>query len=181
MATQGKANQQRKSVDAGQEVPVEAPAEVTRADAPAGKAAAKESMAPAAAEASAPVAAEPPVEAAAPAAEPEITASVPAPLAIVEQMVDSATESVSASFEFDAALWSKKSVAFWAENAAAFLDLAERIASARSLEEIVDLQSRFASARFEAFVRQSQDLMEFAKGMAVLPTASLRASHKQAA
>ncbi len=184
MATQGKANKQSKSIDAGQEVPVETPAEATRADAPAGEAAAMEPPAPVVAEpprAEAAVAAELPVEGITPAAEPETSRIVASPVMIIEQAADFTTESLSASFEFDAALWSRKSVEFWAGNAAAFLDFAERIAAARSFEEVVDLQSRFASARFEAFVRQSQELMEFAKGMAVLSAAPLCASHKRAA
>jgi hypothetical protein len=153
MATQGIADQHP---DAEQESPVAAPAKATPG-APAGEAAAVE----------------PPAQSAA-----DIVA---APLAVIEEAAQTARESVSATFEFDATLWSKKSFELWSENASAFLDLAERIVTAKSFEEILDLQSRFASARFEAFVRQSQELMGFTQGLAALAAAPLRDASKKAA
>ncbi|PPD43435.1 MAG: hypothetical protein CTY15_09660 [Methylocystis sp.] len=94
-------------------------------------------------------------------------------LAVVEQTFEKTTEAFSASFDFDASLWSKKSFQLWAENAAAFFDLAEKIARAQTFEEVVDLQSRFANDRFEAFVRQSKELMGLAQSAATLSAAPL--------
>lgn len=95
-----------------------------------------------------------------------------APLAVVEEVVETA-KAFSASFQFDTSVWPKKSFELWAESAAAFFELAENVARAQSLEEVVDLQSRFASERFEAFVRQSKELMDFAQNVAVLSAAPL--------
>ncbi len=158
MAKQGKADQHSGSPGAGQEPPVEAPA-----------------PAPAPLEAHAD-------EAAAP--EPSNEGAVDvvyAPLAVIEEAVEPAQESFSASFEFDTALWSKRSLELWSENAAAFVGLAEGIAKAKSFEEVVDLQSRVASERFEAFIRQSKELMEFARGLTTLSAAPLCDASKKAA
>lgn len=162
MATQGKAGKQSKSADAGQDFPVEAPAESILADAPAYDAPFAETVA-------SPTVLDEPVR------EPavEIVDVVAAPLAVIEEAVESATEAFAASIEFDAGAWSKKSFELWAESAAAFLELAEQVAKAQSFEEVVDLQSRFANARFEAFVRQSQDLMGFAKSLATFSATPL--------
>lgn len=172
MATQNsKAGKQSKSADAEREAPAQAPEDTTLVDAPAAAAPAVEATAVAAAAVEAPVS---PV-AAAPAPKPaaEAVEVVSKPLATLEQVVESTTEAFSASFAFDASLWSKKSLELWAESAAAFLDLAERIVKAQTFDEVIDLQSQFASERFEAFVRQSKDLMELAQSMASVSTAPL--------
>ncbi|WP_457798947.1 phasin family protein [Methylocystis sp. S23] len=162
MATESNADSQSKPIDAaGQDVPVGAPAEPT----------------PAAAEA----AAEPAIAAAA-AQEPVAAAAdiAPAPLALVEEAVETAAEGFAASFSFDSSLWSRKSLDLWAENAAAFFELAEQVSKAESLEEIVDLQSRFARERIEAFVRQSKELMDFARSVAVFSPPPLCDARKAA-
>lgn len=156
MAKQGKADQHSGSPGAGQEPPVEAPAPAPL-EAHADEAAAPEPLNEGAVDV------------------------VYAPLAVIEEAVEPAQESFSASFEFDTALWSKRSLELWSENAAAFVGLAEGIAKAKSFEEVVDLQTRFASERFEAFIRQSKELMEFARSLATLSAAPLCAPSKKAA
>ncbi|MGB5083368.1 MAG: phasin family protein [Methylocystis silviterrae] len=152
MATQGKTKQHRGATDAGRETPVEAPLDAHA------------------------------VEAATPEPSNEGAVDViPAPFAVIGEVVQPAQESFSVSVEFDAALWSKKSLELWSENAAAFVGLAERLAKARSFEEIVDVQSRFASERIEAFIRQSKELMEFARSLATLSAAPLCDASKKAA
>lgn len=111
---------------------------------------------------------------------PEIVDSISTPLAVIEEAVESATEALSASFQFDTSDWSKKSIDLWAENASAFLDLAEEIGKAKSLEEVLDVQSRFASDRFAAFIRQSQELMDLARRVATLSVAPLCGAQKAA-
>ncbi|WP_363350966.1 phasin family protein [Methylocystis echinoides] len=157
MATKSKAD---KSIplDAGQAAPAEAPEEALRAEIPAQEPVLSEAASPAAP---------------APTPEPEIVDIVSAPLAVIEEAAESAAESFSASFEFDTSAWSKKSLELWAENAAAFLEFAEQVVKAKSFEEAVDIQSRFASERFEAFVRQSQELMDVAKNLASFAAAPL--------
>ncbi|KAF2990800.1 phasin family protein [Methylocystis sp. MJC1] len=162
MAKQGKADQHSGTPGAGQETPAEVPA-----PAPAPVPATLDAHAD---------------EAAAPAPLNEgVASAVVAPLAVIEEAIEPAQESFSASFEFDTALWSKRSLELWSENAAAFLGLAEGIAKAKSFEEVVDLQTRFASERFEAFIRQSTELMEFARGLTTLTAAPLCDASKKAA
>lgn len=72
-------------------------------------------------------------------------------------------EFIAASFRFDSAEWTKKSFELWSENATALLDLAEQMARAKTLDEIVSLQSRFATDRLDSFLRQSKDVMSFAQ------------------
>ncbi|KAF0127815.1 MAG: hypothetical protein FD139_305 [Methylocystaceae bacterium] len=64
---------------------------------------------------------------------------------------------------FDPALWQQKSIDLWAENATAFLDFAERLASAKTIDEVTTLQSRFVSDRLDTLLRQSTELMTFAQ------------------
>lgn len=159
MAKNSKGTSQSNSVDAGQEIPDAAPAETTPAGAPTGDEATAEAIV--ISEASSPE----------PAA--EIVDIVSTPLAVVEEAVETATEGFAAAFSFDTSEWSKKSLELWSEHAAAFFALAEQISKAQTFEEIVDLQSRFASERFEAFVRQSKELMDVAKNMASATAAPL--------
>jgi hypothetical protein len=127
----------------------------------------------ASAEAPAEIIAEPVVESVA--AEPvaEIVDIVSTPLAVIEEAVESASESFAASFKIDSSTLTQKSLALWSENANAFFDFVEQIARAKSFEEAVELQSRFASERLEAFLRQSKDLMESVRDIASLSTAPL--------
>ncbi len=155
MAKQSKGSSQSNSVGAGPEAPDAAPAEATFVAAPAGDEAAVVS------------------EAASPEPAPEITDIVSAPLAVVEEAAETATEGFAAAFAFDASEWSKKSIEVWSENAEAFLVLVEQVSKAQTFEEIVDLQSRFASERLEAFMRQSKELMDVAKNIATLSAAPL--------
>ena len=64
---------------------------------------------------------------------------------------------------FDPALWQQKSIDLWAENATAFLDFAERLANAKTIDEVTTLQSRFVSERIDALLRQSTELMTLAQ------------------
>jgi len=159
MATHSNDGSQSNSVDAGQETPAAAPADTKLAGAPAGDKATVE----------------PVVAAGAAAPEPKAESAdvASAPLAAIEKVVEAATEGFAAGFAFDSSLWSKKSLEFWAENAAAFFEFAERLSKAQSLDEIVDLQSRFARERAEAFLRQSKELMDFAKSAATVSVAPL--------
>ncbi len=173
MAIKGK-TEKRSPVDSAETVPVGAPQDATHAETPAEAVtmdAAPELAAPE------PAAVEPvaPVAAAA-----EIVDIVSTPLAVIEQAAESAAESFSASFDFDASAWSKKSLELWSENANAFLAFAEQLGKAKSFEEAIDLQSRFASERFEAFVRQSQELMAAAKTLTSFAPAAFRDMRKAA-
>ncbi len=163
MATKSKAD---KSIplDVGQAVPAEASEEAPRAEIPV-----EPALTQAAPEAT-PVAY----------SEPEIVDLVSTPLAVIEEAAESAAESFSASFDFDTSGWSKRSLELWAENAAAFLEFAEQVAKAKSFEEAVDIQSRFTAERFDAFLRQSKELMEIAKGLATFTAVPLCDARKAA-
>ncbi|WP_442754992.1 phasin family protein [Methylocystis sp. JAN1] len=160
MAKNSKGGSQSNSVDAGQEIPDAAPAETTLAGAPAGHD--EGTVEPVVAN-----------EAASPEPAAEIADIVSAPLAIVDEAVETATEGFAAAFSFDSSEWSKKSLELWSEHAAAFFAFAEQLSRAQTFEEIVDLQSRFASERFEAFLRQSKELMDVAKSIATVTAAPL--------
>lgn len=67
--------------------------------------------------------------------------------------------------EFDPAIWSQKSIDLWAENATAVLDFAERLANAKTLDEITNLQSHFMSERFDTLLRHSNELFSLAQRM----------------
>lgn len=62
-------------------------------------------------------------------------------------------------FDFDASAWTKKIFELWSENAYALVDFAEGLAKAKTFEDLMTLQSRFANEQFECFLRQSKDLM----------------------
>jgi hypothetical protein len=168
MAIKGK-TEKRSPVDSAETVPVGAPQDATHAETPAEAVTMDAAPEPAAVEPVAPVA-----------AAAEIVDIVSTPLAVIEQAAESAAESFSASFDFDASAWSKKSLELWSENANAFLAFAEQLGKAKSFEEAIDLQSRFASERFEAFVRQSQELMAAAKTLTSFAPAAFRDMRKAA-
>jgi hypothetical protein len=168
MAIKGK-TEKRSPVDSAETVPVGAPQEATHAETPAEALTMDAAQEPAAPEPAAPVA-----------LAAEIVDIVSTPLAVIEQAAESAAESFSASFDLDMSAWSKKSLELWSENANAFLAFAEQLGKAKSFEEAVDLQSRFASERFEAFVRQSQELMAAAKTLTSFAPAPFRDMRKAA-
>jgi hypothetical protein len=117
---------------------------------------------------------------AAPIIEPGLVDVVATPLATIEEAVETATEAFSASFEFDTASWSRMTLALWNENATAMLEHAREISAARSFEEIVDIQTRFAHERLTAFTRQSRELFDFAKSMAAFSGALCDVTRKAA-
>jgi hypothetical protein len=171
MAKPGKVKSENAVADYGQDAPVAAPAEASIADAPI-VSVAEDVMT---------TAAEP-----APEPTPQPSAEVvevlsATPLAIIEEAVESAKDTFSASFQFDGSLWASRSVELWAENAAAFFAFAEQIAKARSFEDVIELQKRFATERFEAFVRQSKELTDFAKDLTTISVAPLCDARKKAA
>jgi hypothetical protein len=110
----------------------------------------------------------------------EITDMVQAPLAVIEEAVETATETFAASFKLDSSTFTQKSLELWSENADAFFDFIEKIARAKSFEEAVELQTRFATERLDVLLRQSKELMETARNMASLSAAPLCATKKAA-
>lgn len=172
MATKSKADKIRPD-DAGQDAP--APAETSvAADALGEVKASLEAVFPSQMDAAAPEPAPP----AAP--EPEIVDRVSTSLTVIGTDANRTAEAFAASFEFDSGNWVKKSIEIWAENAAAVLDLAEEIGKAKKFEDVIDIQSRFASDRFAAFIRQSEELMELARTLASLSVAPLCDARKAA-
>jgi hypothetical protein len=53
----------------------------------------------------------------------------------------------------EAAAWAFKGVELWSENAQAMMGFASALGKAKSLTEVVELQSRFASERFNRFAK----------------------------
>lgn len=77
-----------------------------------------------------------------------------------------ASESSAEPEPLHAADWSMKAIDVWSENATAFLDLAESLGKAKSLPEAFEIQSRFASERYESFVKRSGEFAEIAQRLA---------------
>lgn len=75
--------------------------------------------------------------------------------------------------EFDPAIWSQKSIDLWAENATAVLDFAERLANAKTLDEVTNLQSHFMSERFDTLLRHSNELLSLTQRMFTVSIAPL--------
>lgn len=113
-----------------------------------------------------PPAAKPAVEEVAPAIEPIVTQEALA----TEAPAAEAKSGFAASVKFDSAEWATKSFEIWSEHATAVLDLAEKIARAKTLDEVVSLQSRFATERLDCFLRQSKDAAAFAQSVFALST-----------
>jgi hypothetical protein len=73
---------------------------------------------------------------------------------------------------FDAGL-SARTMDFWSENAAAFLGFAEEFAKAKSFTEVLELQSRFFTARLESFVKQTNEIADLSRRLTVDATKPL--------
>ena len=56
------------------------------------------------------------------------------------------------------AAWAFKSVELWSENAQAIMGFASALGNAKSLSEVVELQSRFASERFNRFAKLASEV-----------------------
>ncbi|MCX7899591.1 MAG: phasin family protein [Methylocystis sp.] len=114
-----------------------------------------------------------PPQAAAPASPPAIIAgendAAPAQTALVAPAAskEPPPSGFAAAFDahFDAAEWSKKTVELWSDHATAMVDHVEKIARAKSFDEIASLQSRYLSERFEAVMRQSCEFWTLAQKM----------------
>jgi hypothetical protein len=80
---------------------------------------------------------------------------------------------------FDPALWSQKSIDLWAENATAVFEFAERLANAKSIDEVTTLQSRFVTEQFDTLLRHSNDLLALAQrlfNLSITPLYGTRAA-----
>ncbi len=97
-----------------------------------------------------------PVAAAAPALEPAPAA--PAPVA--QKMVAKETAA-------DATALPLMALDLWSENASAFFDFAKELGEVKTLGDLVETQSRFASARYDAIMRQSGEFTQLAQRCAV--------------
>ena len=120
----------------------------------------------------------------------EFVSAEPAPVVIEAQTptvekipstaVAIAVEIKSAGAEaFDPALWSQKSFDLWAENATAVLEFAERLANAKSIDEVTNFQSRFVTEQFDTLLRHSNDLLTIAQrlfGLSIAPLYGPRAA-----
>lgn len=111
-----------------------------------------------------------------PAAAPATTspaAPVAAPTTALTTVASQIVAPDAAGETFDPALWQKKSFDLWTENLTAFFDFAERLAKAKTLEEVTDLHARFVTERLESVTRQSTELLTLAQRLASLPVAPL--------
>jgi len=63
----------------------------------------------------------------------------------------------------EATAWAFKSVELWSENAQAMMGFASALGKAKSLTEVVELQSRFATERFNRFAKLAGEVAPPAK------------------
>jgi hypothetical protein len=63
----------------------------------------------------------------------------------------------------EAAAWAFKSMELWSENAHAMMGFASALGKAKSLTEVVELQSRFATERFNRFAKLAGEVAPPAK------------------
>ena len=59
----------------------------------------------------------------------------------------------------EAAAWAFKSMELWSENAQAMMGFASALGKAKSLTEVVELQSRFATERFNRFAKLAGEVV----------------------
>ncbi len=59
----------------------------------------------------------------------------------------------------EAAAWAFKSMELWSENAHAMMGFASALGKAKSLTEVVELQSRFATERFNRFAKLAGEVV----------------------
>ena len=59
----------------------------------------------------------------------------------------------------EAAAWAFKSVELWSENTQAMMGFASALGKAKSLTEVVELQSRFATERFNRFAKLAGEVV----------------------
>jgi hypothetical protein len=102
-------------------------------------------------------------------AEPIVTA--PVLKADVEETVE--PFGYAAGLFVDASPFAKKSLEIWDENLNAFLTHVESLSGAKSVEEAIALQTRFATECFESFGRQSRDLVALTQQLASFNVAPL--------
>ncbi len=77
-----------------------------------------------------------------------------APVVVAQESVAGFVISASTpSATPEAAAWAFKGVELWSENAQAMMGFASALGKAKSLTEVVELQSRFASERFNRFAK----------------------------
>jgi hypothetical protein len=79
----------------------------------------------------------------------EATPVVAAQESVAGFMISASTPSATP----EAAAWAFKGVELWSENAQAMMGFASALGKAKSLTEIVELQSRFATERFNRFAK----------------------------
>jgi len=90
-----------------------------------------------------------------------------APAVILEAEPGSRTEDVfgfAAQVGFDPGLWFAKTLEFWEESFQALTDHSSDLAKTGSLEEAIELQTRFAIARLDQLNRQIRELLSFVTG-----------------
>jgi hypothetical protein len=79
-------------------------------------------------------------------------------LAAQESVAGFAISASTPSVTPEAAAWAFKGVELWSENAQAMMGFASALGKAKSLTEVVELQSRFASERFNRFAKLASEV-----------------------
>ncbi len=64
---------------------------------------------------------------------------------------------------FDVSAWQLKTYDLFNENVAAIFDFLAAIGQAKSLSDVIELNSRFASERYSTLLRQTNDIMELTR------------------
>ena len=78
--------------------------------------------------------------------------------------------------EFDLSAWPLKTLDLFSENAAAVLDFTAALGKAKSLSDVIELQSRFASERYSTLLRQTNEIAELTRRFTFDASAPVRLS-----
>jgi cell division septation protein DedD len=105
--------------------------------------------------------------------EPVVARAAAAPIAPPPEVRISAAVSTQ---NIDVKALPLKALDLLGENAAALFDFAAELGKVKSLADAIDLQSRFASERYSTFLRQSDEIAELTRQVA-LGAISLRHSY----
>lgn len=96
--------------------------------------------------------------------EPVVVRAAPAPIAPPPEVTISAAVSTQ---NLDMNTLPLKTLDLLGENAAALFDFAAELGKVKSLADAIDLQSRFASERYSTLLRQSDEIAELTRQIAL--------------
>lgn len=97
-------------------------------------------------------------------------------VSVTAELAPPRTRSATSSAELDPSAWPLKTLDLMNENAVAILDFAAALGKATSLSDAIEAQSRFASERYSALLRQATEMSELTRRFTFDASAPVRLS-----